>query len=139
MTRDTFEGFEDIPLSLNKYSYVENNPVSLVDPNGKAGIKVKYVAMVIDLAVVAWGGWSWYASRKALNTFLRKNFGRITRLVRGRFVRKQYSAASKFLGSLLNTALAISGNSIGQVIAKAMDRYLDPRLGYRKNNGRVFG
>lgn len=64
MTRDTFEGFEDIPLSLNKYSYVENNPVSLVDPNGKAGIKVKYVAMVIDLAVVAWGGWSWYDQEK---------------------------------------------------------------------------
>lgn len=34
ITKDSFEGFEDIPLSLNKYSYVHNNPIKYKDPNG---------------------------------------------------------------------------------------------------------
>ncbi|QKI81212.1 RHS repeat-associated core domain-containing protein [Kroppenstedtia eburnea] len=34
LTRDSFEGFEDKSLGLNKYSYVLNNPVINVDPDG---------------------------------------------------------------------------------------------------------
>ncbi|WP_052948028.1 DNRLRE domain-containing protein [Aneurinibacillus tyrosinisolvens] len=37
ITRDTFHGFENQPLSLNQYSYVENNPVMKVDPTGHSG------------------------------------------------------------------------------------------------------
>jgi RHS repeat-associated protein len=34
ITRDTFHGFEDNPLSLNQFSYTENNPVGYIDPSG---------------------------------------------------------------------------------------------------------
>jgi RHS repeat-associated protein len=34
LTRDTFEGYENEPLSLNKYVYTANNPVMLVDYDG---------------------------------------------------------------------------------------------------------
>ncbi|HWO76924.1 MAG TPA: RHS repeat-associated core domain-containing protein, partial [Bacillus sp. (in: firmicutes)] len=35
LTRDTFEGTENDPFSLNKYTYAYNNPINLVDSNGK--------------------------------------------------------------------------------------------------------
>ncbi|OWR32507.1 hypothetical protein CDO73_02575 [Saccharibacillus sp. O23] len=34
---DTFEGYVNRPSSLNPYTYVENNPLKYVDPNGYAG------------------------------------------------------------------------------------------------------
>ncbi|MCX7568896.1 DNRLRE domain-containing protein [Tumebacillus sp. DT12] len=34
ITRDTFHGVEDVPLSLNQYAYAHNNPVMNIDPNG---------------------------------------------------------------------------------------------------------
>ena len=34
ITRDTFHGFEEDPLSLNQYAYTKNNPVMYVDPDG---------------------------------------------------------------------------------------------------------
>ncbi|WP_091837251.1 RHS repeat-associated core domain-containing protein [Marininema halotolerans] len=34
LTRDTFVGEEKDPLSLNKYSYVSNNPIAYDDPTG---------------------------------------------------------------------------------------------------------
>ncbi|MEW4286212.1 DNRLRE domain-containing protein [Priestia koreensis] len=36
ITRDTFQGFVDTPLSLNQYIYTENNPVMYEDPSGKS-------------------------------------------------------------------------------------------------------
>lgn len=50
ITRDSFEGFQDKPLSLNKYAYTENNPVNLVDPNGRWGIKNSWLARQLMLA-----------------------------------------------------------------------------------------
>jgi RHS repeat-associated protein len=139
LTKDTFEGFENEPLSLNKYAYAGNNPVNYVDPTGKAGIKNSYVSWTIDIALILWGYWQWDVSRKALNMFLKRNWQGISRLIRVRFVRKHYSAFNKFMATGLNIALTISGNSIGQIVAKVIDRYVDPRLGYKKNNGRCFG
>jgi RHS repeat-associated protein len=34
LTRDSFLGFEDEPLSLNKYAYTHNSPVLYIDPDG---------------------------------------------------------------------------------------------------------
>lgn len=34
INRDSFQGFEDDPASLNQYSYCGNNPVMYVDPSG---------------------------------------------------------------------------------------------------------
>jgi len=33
-TRDTFEGYQDAPSSLNAYTYTGNNPVNMIDPRG---------------------------------------------------------------------------------------------------------
>ncbi|QAV17807.1 hypothetical protein PC41400_09085 [Paenibacillus chitinolyticus] len=39
INEDTYEGQLDNPLSLNLYTYVENNPLTHVDPSGHCGIK----------------------------------------------------------------------------------------------------
>ncbi|WP_070121268.1 peptidoglycan-binding protein [Bacillus marinisedimentorum] len=35
MSPDTFSGWQDQPLSLNRYSYTYNNPVNFIDPTGR--------------------------------------------------------------------------------------------------------
>ncbi|QKI81227.1 RHS repeat-associated core domain-containing protein [Kroppenstedtia eburnea] len=139
LTRDSFEGFENEPLSLNKYIYTKNDPVSNVDPNGKAGIRNRYAAVIIDLAIAAWGGWQAYLARKAYKRLIKKSFYRLTRTIARRFQRKNFSRVRIVMGAFLNTALALAGNSVGQIMVKVIDRYVDPRLGYKKNNGRIFG
>lgn len=38
ITRDTFQGFENRPLSQNQYTYSENDPVNRIDPSGNASL-----------------------------------------------------------------------------------------------------
>jgi len=50
LTRDGFRGIQDRPLSLNKYLYVEGNPVLYTDPNGEflpliVGVAARYLTM----------------------------------------------------------------------------------------------
>jgi RHS repeat-associated protein len=42
ITKDLFHGFEDDPLSLNRYTYVKNNPVINIDPDGLYSKKVHW-------------------------------------------------------------------------------------------------
>ena len=35
LTRDTWEGFASIPMSFNRWNYVEGNPINLADPTGR--------------------------------------------------------------------------------------------------------
>lgn len=39
ITRDTFQGIQNDPLSLNQYVYTKNNPVMYIDPTGESSIK----------------------------------------------------------------------------------------------------
>lgn len=41
MSEDTYEGDITNPLSLNLYTYVENNPLKYVDPTGNRPYAVK--------------------------------------------------------------------------------------------------
>jgi len=38
MNEDTYEGQIDNPLTLNLYTYVENNPLTRIDPTGHCWI-----------------------------------------------------------------------------------------------------
>lgn len=40
ITRDSFHGTEDEPLSLNQYAYCNNNPVMYIDPSGNIRVRV---------------------------------------------------------------------------------------------------
>ncbi|MGG3202025.1 RHS repeat-associated core domain-containing protein, partial [Brevibacillus laterosporus] len=64
ITEDTYKGQVDNPLSLNRYTYVHNNPVRNVDPTGNCvwdacigeAAAVTYIAgAVVTLATVALG------------------------------------------------------------------------------------
>ncbi len=43
-TRDTWEGIYDSPLSLNKWNYVNSNPINYIDPTGQWCVAGKSIA-----------------------------------------------------------------------------------------------
>ncbi|WHX59892.1 DNRLRE domain-containing protein [Peribacillus frigoritolerans] len=51
LTRDTFHGYVNTPLSLNQYAYSENNPVMLIDPDGHSAVgTIKTVTVKVSAA-----------------------------------------------------------------------------------------
>jgi RHS repeat-associated protein len=53
ITRDSFNGSPNKPLSLNQYTYTENNPVIMVDPGGHFPYKLTAGWIAFGLAVAA--------------------------------------------------------------------------------------
>ncbi|WLR51865.1 DNRLRE domain-containing protein [Bacillus tianshenii] len=47
LTRDTFQGLENDPLSLNRYAYVKNNPIMYHDPTGNIWSWIKSLGGLI--------------------------------------------------------------------------------------------
>jgi len=41
-TKDTWEGDVNYPLSLNKWNYVEGNPINFVDPKGRSSVSLNF-------------------------------------------------------------------------------------------------
>lgn len=52
VTKDKFEGLQELPISLNKYAYANNNPVNYIDPNGELPT---FIAGAIGGALVSIG------------------------------------------------------------------------------------
>ncbi|EGK10824.1 cell wall-associated protein, partial [Desmospora sp. 8437] len=66
LTRNSFEGFEDEPQSLNKYSYVHNNPILYVDPNGNHPV-IAVALMIIRFSAPLLRKYGMKAARKVIN------------------------------------------------------------------------
>ena len=149
ISRDTYSGELNNNLSLNQYSYTTNNPTNVIDPNGHKGINiiitVSFMAAAINtLIVIAFGSIGAAVIQKIVAKRGAKVLaGTITKAAR-KVSKKAISAFNNTgrLISLINFSLDfLAGNSsLGYVIAaKGMDGWLDPKLGYKKNNKRVFG
>lgn len=96
---------------------------------------VKTVTNVINFAIVAVPGASAIKSARALNTLLKSNAGQtLTRVLRNEIKKLAGNTGLAVFNTVLNSLLAITGTSVGQIIAKGIDRFDQNR-----NNGYVFG
>jgi RHS repeat-associated protein len=43
LTRDSWQGDYNRPLSLNRWNYTEGNPINLIDPTGHAAVNIDYL------------------------------------------------------------------------------------------------
>lgn len=61
ISRDSFGGFSERPASLNRYSYVENNPTSVTDPTGESGPPGACFNLAVDFvySVVTGSEYTW--------------------------------------------------------------------------------
>ena len=50
ITRDTFHGFEEDPLSINLYAYTKNNPVMYIDPDGHNPLLIAVARLIIKFS-----------------------------------------------------------------------------------------
>ncbi|MFC4323294.1 RHS repeat-associated core domain-containing protein [Litchfieldia salsa] len=48
ISEDTFSGWRDQPVSLNRYAYVHNNPVTLIDPTGRYAETIEWTGQVLE-------------------------------------------------------------------------------------------
>ncbi|MGW8956698.1 RHS repeat-associated core domain-containing protein [Paenibacillus sp. NPDC055715] len=55
INEDTYEGKQDDPLSLNLYTYVQNNPLGFVDPSGHEALPKSVEEIVRDFKVITGG------------------------------------------------------------------------------------
>ncbi|SFS76370.1 DNRLRE domain-containing protein [Marininema halotolerans] len=84
LTRDTFKGFENDPLSMNQYTYSFGNPVMYMDPDGHyAAVAVYFipgigeVAMLVSVAaLLGYGAYYLYTKRGPVGRANRKKQGR---------------------------------------------------------------
>jgi RHS repeat-associated protein len=52
-SQDSFEGYNEEPQSLHKYTYSENNPVGKIDPSGNSARLVVFAAIALILTVLS--------------------------------------------------------------------------------------
>lgn len=76
---------------------------------------------------------------KAIKTFIKANRNKLIKTVEKELLKLIGTTASAVVPAALDVALTLIGNSIGDLIAKALD-YADPWLkrGYVRNNGYIL-
>jgi len=122
ITEDSYEGSITNPLSLNLYTYCNNNPVINVDPSGHISIS----------SIVSSVGKAVSSVAKAVSSVTTKAAGSVTKAV---------SSAANTTAKALNTAaktVASVGTTIGKALNSANDKYVGGQLN-KVNNGTVAG
>ncbi|MEB3751186.1 hypothetical protein EP10_002027 [Geobacillus icigianus] len=54
LTRDTVDGVENEPQSLNQYVYTKNNPLMYVDPDGNFAISIDRIQYALKYGLKGW-------------------------------------------------------------------------------------
>ncbi|MEG1411634.1 MAG: RHS repeat-associated core domain-containing protein [Terrisporobacter sp.] len=144
ITRDTYRGELNEPDTLHLYAYCANNPINYVDPSGHMRIRKDIAVVGINLAYYAVSGFATaYFSNRAKKYFVKKllaNKARMKRHMTKYFRKYVSSSVANFALKCLDYIWIVTGSSIGQLIVNAIDTYIDPRLGYKKNNRNyIFG
>ena len=150
ITQDNYRGEKEKPETLHLYVYCANNPINYIDPSGHIKIKKKYAAIAINLMFyIAVGGVinRILSSRLAKQTIKLRNlregkkpYGKLVERMIKRYLKKciRIRFIQVVLG-ILDIALIVCTTTIGDLIVYAIDRYIDPKLGYKKNNNYIFG
>ena len=150
ITQDNYRGEKEKPETLHLYVYCANNPINYIDPSGHIKIKKKYAAIAINLMFyIAVGGVinRILSSRLAKHTIKLRNlregkkpYGKLVERMIKRYLKKciRIRFIQVVLG-ILDIALIVCTTTIGDLIVYAIDRYIDPKLGYKKNNNYIFG
>lgn len=139
ITRDSFHGFENDPQSLNQYVYCENNPIMLVDPSGHFAVPNWLIERGIDIAILVYTGGSALVGYLAVKTFIKNNRGVLTRVLERQLFKFIGSKTNIIVTTLMQIILTAVDLSVGKIVAKILDNYIDPRFGFKKGNGWSFG
>ncbi len=130
-------------LGANLFAYCENNPVNHVDYSGFLGQhwynKVSNVAKIIDAVIILISLGKSIAGIVAIRAFLKANRRKIVQNVTKQLLKMIGSITSTVVSAAVDLALTLVDNSIGSLLAKALD-YVDSwwKRGYRRNNGYIF-
>lgn len=127
----------------NLFMYCNNDPVQNTDFYGYLAKhwynKVSNVSKAIDIAIIAISCGKSLVGMKAIKTFIKANRNKLIKTVEKELLKLIGTTASAVVPAALDVALTLIGNSIGDLIAKALD-YADPWLkrGYVRNNGYIL-
>ena len=127
----------------NLFMYCNNDPVQNTDFYGYLAKhwynKVSNVSKAIDIAIIAISCGKSLVGMKAIKTFIKANRNKLIKTVEKELLKLIGTTASAVVPAALDVALTLIGNSIGDLIAKALD-YADPWLkrAYVRNNGYIL-
>lgn len=98
---------------------------------------------ILFLAITgATGAIATAAVKKYKKKILKAQMGRMKRHLK-KYIRKYNTAkfvekSIKFMPTV-DALFILVGSSVGELILAGIDRYIDPKLGYKKNNLYIFG
>jgi len=142
ITRDTYRGEINEPDALHLYAYCANNPINYVDSSGHRWIKVSitWAGRIIDAIITLITGVSTYAGIRYLRKVVKQSKRSISRSLRRELneMLGRVAVTLTVVNTVINIALTLAGTSMGSIIANAINRYIDPRLGYSRYNNYVF-